>query len=208
MLTNGKNQPRAEAPGFEDAASGFRENEELLGLAQEAGRVGIFEWQVQTGAMRLSAKFLSLYGLTDFDGRYESWIKCIFREDVPRVVHLLEKAFAAKERETQKVAARACELWDGAELAGEGDSAVGEGPGEADAAVEELGKSSLGAGVGVGVAEAQAASTNAIARLPILVPLPANDMTPRTMRASGGGCCQPLYIGGVRAFVRPGHRCA
>jgi PAS domain S-box-containing protein len=100
MLQTGKKPPRTGAP-LSDATPGFRDNEELLGLAQEAGRVGIFEWQVQSGAMRLSAKFLSLYGLTDFDGQYESWIKCIFREDVPRVVDLFETAFAAKERETQ-----------------------------------------------------------------------------------------------------------
>ena len=46
---------------------GLAESEELLALAQEAGRVGIFEWQVPTGMVRLSPKFLSLYGRTDFD---------------------------------------------------------------------------------------------------------------------------------------------
>ncbi len=55
------------------------ESEELLALAQEAGRLGIFEWQVPTGTVRLSPKFLSLYGLTDFDGRFDSWRRCIFR---------------------------------------------------------------------------------------------------------------------------------
>ena len=54
--------------------SGEAESHELLGLAQEAGRVGIFEWQVSTGAIRLSPRFLSLYGLNDFDGRFESWM--------------------------------------------------------------------------------------------------------------------------------------
>ena len=45
---------------------------------------GMFEWHVQAGTVRLSPNFLSLYGLSDFDGRYESWLECIFREDVPR----------------------------------------------------------------------------------------------------------------------------
>ena len=79
----------------------LQESEELLGLAQEAGRVGIFEWQVQAGTIRLSPQFLSLYGLTQFDGRYESWLKCIFREDVPRIVDLMDNAFASRERELQ-----------------------------------------------------------------------------------------------------------
>jgi PAS domain S-box-containing protein len=79
----------------------LKESEELLGLAQEAGRVGIFEWHVPEGTVRLSPKFLSLYGLAEFDGRYESWLRCIFREDVPRINHLMESAFAAGSRELQ-----------------------------------------------------------------------------------------------------------
>jgi len=79
----------------------YSESDELLTLAQEAGRVGIFEWQVQTAIMRLSPKFLALYGITDFDGRYESWFGCIFREDQPRVADLIESVFAAQTRDLQ-----------------------------------------------------------------------------------------------------------
>ena len=82
-------------------AAFFRESDELLDLAQEAGRLGIFEWQVQAGTVRLSPKFLSLYGLTQFDGRYQSWLACIYREDLPRIVELLDNAFAAHARELQ-----------------------------------------------------------------------------------------------------------
>jgi PAS domain S-box-containing protein len=94
-------QPRASRKSSkpDDAALRLRETEELLALAQEAGRIGIFEWQVQTGVVRLSPRFLSLYGLTEFDGRYESWLKCIFREDVPRITDLFDTAFAVQERE-------------------------------------------------------------------------------------------------------------
>ena len=71
------------------------ESDELLTLAQEAGRVGIFEWQVQAGTVRLSPTFLALYGLTEFDRRYEELdCDCIFREDQPRIAHLIENAFA------------------------------------------------------------------------------------------------------------------
>jgi PAS domain S-box-containing protein len=77
------------------------ENDELLSLAQEAGRFGIFEWQVQTGVVRLSPKFLELYGLADFDGSYEGWLQCIFREDVPRIVDLMENSFAEHAADAQ-----------------------------------------------------------------------------------------------------------
>jgi signal transduction histidine kinase len=72
---------------------------ELLELAQEAGRVGIFEWPVQSGRVRLSPRFLLLCGLADFDGRYETWLKLIFREDVLHVTDLFDTSFAARERE-------------------------------------------------------------------------------------------------------------
>lgn len=76
-----------------------RESDNLLGLAEEAGRLGIFEWQVPSGSVRLSPKFCSLYGLADFDGRYDTWRACIFREDQIRVTELIESAFAQGARE-------------------------------------------------------------------------------------------------------------
>ena len=76
-----------------------RESEGLLVLAQEAGRIGIFELQVQAATMDVSPSFLSLYDLDTFDGRYESWLKCIFREDQIRVADLLQNAFTARARD-------------------------------------------------------------------------------------------------------------
>ncbi len=96
-----KEPQRRKSSAAADASLGLREADELLVLAQEAGRVGIFEWQVQTGVVRLSPKFLSLYGLTDFDGRYDSWLKCVFREDVLRLTDLINTAFASQDRELQ-----------------------------------------------------------------------------------------------------------
>jgi hypothetical protein len=81
-----------------DGGTQLHENDELLELAQEAGRVGIFTWQVQSGAMWLSPKFKSLYGLADFDGRYESWRECIFREDRIRIADLIEIADGTARR--------------------------------------------------------------------------------------------------------------
>ena len=76
-----------------------RESEDLLGLAEEAGRLGIFEWQIAANTVRLSPKFLSLYGMATFDGRYETWRARIFREDQIRVTEAIENVFAAGARE-------------------------------------------------------------------------------------------------------------
>ena len=74
---------------------------DLLDLAQEAGRVGIFEWHVPGEEVRLSPAFLSLYGMDDFDGRFETWIDRIFREDRPRISHMVQSAFAERRRDMQ-----------------------------------------------------------------------------------------------------------
>ena len=75
-----------------------QDSQDLLDLAQEAGQLGLFEWYVPAGTLLLSPIFLSLYGLTAFDGRYETWLTCIFREDVPRVVDIVESVFAEQAR--------------------------------------------------------------------------------------------------------------
>jgi signal transduction histidine kinase len=80
-------------------ATPAQEGEELLALAREAGVFGIFEWQIQTGSVRLSPKLQSLYGLTAFDGRYETWLGRVFREDVLRLENDIQQAFAARKTE-------------------------------------------------------------------------------------------------------------
>jgi signal transduction histidine kinase len=87
-------EPAAEAPEFFATP-------DLLALAQEAGRVGIFEWHVPHRKVRLSPAFLALYGLEEFDGRFESWLDCIFREDRPRISHMVESAFAERQPQMQ-----------------------------------------------------------------------------------------------------------
>ena len=78
-----------------------QENQELLELAQEAGNLGLYEWLVPAGTLRLSPNFLLLYGLTEFDGLYESWLKCVFREDRARLTDLTDNAFAERARHSQ-----------------------------------------------------------------------------------------------------------
>ena len=81
------------------AALGPGESAELLALAEQIGRVGVIDWQVQTGTVRLSPTALAMYGLTAFDGRYDSWIATIYREDVARLRDTIASAFDAQLRE-------------------------------------------------------------------------------------------------------------
>ena len=69
----------------------------LPDLTQEAGRLGFFDWYVQSGTVRLSPRFLALYALAEFDGRYESWLDYLHREDRPHVAELLDGLFRARE---------------------------------------------------------------------------------------------------------------
>ncbi len=75
------------------------ESAELLVLAEQIRRIGIIDWQVREGTVRLSAKALEMYGLEHFDGRYETWIATVHREDVTRLRDVIATALAAKERE-------------------------------------------------------------------------------------------------------------
>jgi PAS domain S-box-containing protein len=77
----------------------LQEREDLLALAEEAGELGVFEWHVVSGVVRLSPAFLALYGLAEFDGRYETWYARVFREDQIRVWDLVDNAFATRVRE-------------------------------------------------------------------------------------------------------------
>jgi PAS domain S-box-containing protein len=80
----------------EPADRSSRAATELLALAEQAGRLGVIEWDVPTGKVRLSARCLELYGLDslNFDGRYETLLACVYREDQPRTTASLEQAFA------------------------------------------------------------------------------------------------------------------
>jgi len=75
------------------------ESIELLLLAEEIGRIGVIDWDVRAGTVRLSPNALAMYGLERFDGRYDSWIATVYREDVIRLSNVIAEAFEAKARE-------------------------------------------------------------------------------------------------------------
>jgi signal transduction histidine kinase/CheY-like chemotaxis protein len=82
----------------ESAASRFLESQELLDLIQNAGQIGLFEWKVQEQIVWLSPAFLTLYGIKNFDGCFESWLNCIYREDRLRITNSIENSFDARSR--------------------------------------------------------------------------------------------------------------
>jgi signal transduction histidine kinase len=75
------------------------ESAELLSLAEQIGRIGVIDWQVQAGTVRLSPTALSMYGLDKFDGRYDTWISTVHREDQLRLRNIITTALAEKARE-------------------------------------------------------------------------------------------------------------
>jgi PAS domain S-box-containing protein len=72
--------------------------EELRRLYAEAG-IGSFEWEVQEGISRLSPELEIMVGLSPgvYDGRYESWVRLVHPEDMPRVEPMLAEIFARRE---------------------------------------------------------------------------------------------------------------
>jgi PAS domain S-box-containing protein len=64
----------------------LRASEERLDLAQRAGRIGSFEWNIRTGAVSWSATKEELYGLPPggFGGRYEDWKQAVHPDDQDR----------------------------------------------------------------------------------------------------------------------------
>jgi signal transduction histidine kinase/CheY-like chemotaxis protein len=75
------------------------ESAELLGLAEQIGRIGVIDWQVEAGTVRLSPSARAMYGLAEFDGRYDSWIATVHREDQIRLRATIQNALTAKQRE-------------------------------------------------------------------------------------------------------------
>ena len=70
----------------------LRESEERLRLAQQAGRVGVFDWNLVTNEAVWTPEMEDILGLPHggFEGRYEGWSKHVHPEDLGR----LEALFA------------------------------------------------------------------------------------------------------------------
>jgi PAS domain S-box-containing protein len=70
--------------------------QESMQLAQQYVGIGIWEWDLQTGALAWSDEICRLHGieLKQFDGRYESWMESIMPEDRQQVHQSITEALA------------------------------------------------------------------------------------------------------------------
>jgi PAS domain S-box-containing protein len=72
----------------------LRKNKERLELAQKAGNIGSFEWDIEKNVFRWSEELKKLYGL-DFKGHntsYEEWISKVHPVDASKVQFELQRA--------------------------------------------------------------------------------------------------------------------
>jgi PAS domain S-box-containing protein len=75
------------------AEEALRESEERLRLAQQAGRVGVFDWNLQNNTAVWTPEMEELFGIPvgGFEGNYEGWARRVHPEDLPRVVSLFQE---------------------------------------------------------------------------------------------------------------------
>ncbi|MBF2025268.1 MAG: response regulator [Oscillatoriales cyanobacterium C42_A2020_001] len=73
--------------------------QERLELAQKAGKIGTFEWNIQSNEVTWSAELEALYGLTpgSFGGRYDRWVQTIHPDDRTRTERELWRAIEQKQ---------------------------------------------------------------------------------------------------------------
>src|ERR1051326_3640002 len=71
---------------------------ESMQLAQQYVGIGIWEWDLQTGALVWSDEIRRLHGIEveKFDGRFESWMESILSEDRLQVQQSITEALASK----------------------------------------------------------------------------------------------------------------
>jgi PAS domain S-box-containing protein len=76
----------------------LRASEERLDLAQRAGRIGTFEWNIRTGVVSWSPTKENLYGLPvgGFGGRYEDWKQAVHPDDRDRAEAERRRAVAER----------------------------------------------------------------------------------------------------------------
>lgn len=67
-----------------------------LAFAQAAGRIGTWEWNIQTGDVSWTPQCEALYGLAPggFGGRYESWRQAVHPDDRPHAEQQVQAAAA------------------------------------------------------------------------------------------------------------------
>lgn len=76
----------------------LREAQARLQLIQQAGTIGIFEWNIQTGVVHWTKEAEELYGLAPggFGGSFSAWQRSLHPDDLPRAHQAVLDAVAQK----------------------------------------------------------------------------------------------------------------
>jgi PAS domain S-box-containing protein len=77
----------------------LRESEQRFRLAQQASRIGSFDWNIQTGVNVWTPELEIMYGLQpgEFGKTQPSWEQLVHLEDRPNALRLVERAFKTGE---------------------------------------------------------------------------------------------------------------
>ena len=71
----------------------LKESEQRLSMAQKAGRVGVFDWDIIHDKVIWTQEQEELFGIPygEFKGNYEDWLKRVHKEDVARLTLFFEQ---------------------------------------------------------------------------------------------------------------------
>lgn len=81
----------------------LRESETRLKLAQEAGRIGVFDWDIPSGTTVWTKEQESIYGFAPhtFDGKIESWASSVHPNDLEMVSNRFRNCFDDRREELE-----------------------------------------------------------------------------------------------------------
>jgi two-component system, chemotaxis family, CheB/CheR fusion protein len=83
---------------FRHAEADLREAQLQLKLALEGGRVGTWQWNIQTNEVKGSREQAELFGLPDkFFSTYNEWLKSIHPDDMPEVTRAIQESISQRK---------------------------------------------------------------------------------------------------------------
>ena len=87
------------------AEEALRINEERLALAARAGKVGVWDWNLLTGALYLAENFKAMLGYEDDEipGDFDIWLQHVYEEDREKHKQPGETHIMLQSKENQSV---------------------------------------------------------------------------------------------------------
>ena len=98
----GISQEIEDVTGFKLMQTALRESQEKLKMALQAGKVGMFDWDMATNTISLSDELKAIYGVSpDYIGSMENWAKITPPEDISSLLDKLHQAVALQKKEVE-----------------------------------------------------------------------------------------------------------